>query len=71
MTKQKRKPSRHNVVTVTVVMRWLDGMAKKNGLTDVKHAAVKWATAQRDKLRLAKQRAALERELAEVNKRLK
>jgi hypothetical protein len=70
MALQKPKNSKYNAVTVKSVMRWLDGMAKKHGLSDVRHAATKWATAQRDKARLAKDRAALERQLAEVNKRL-
>lgn len=33
-----RKSSRYNAVTVMMVMRWLDGMVKKNGLQDVRHA---------------------------------
>jgi hypothetical protein len=70
MALQKPRKGKHNAVTVAMVMRWLDSAAKKNGLSDVRHAATKWATAQRDKARLAKERAALERKLAEVQQRL-
>lgn len=52
------------------VMKLLDGATKKHGLTTVKHAATKWANGQRDKARLLKQRAALEKELAEVGRAL-
>ena len=52
------------------VMKSLDAAAKKHGLALVKHAATKWATGQRDKARLIKQRAVLEKELAEVSKQL-
>ena len=46
MALQKPRKSKHNAVTVMMVMRWLDGMVKKYGLSDVRHAATKWATAQ-------------------------
>lgn len=52
------------------VLEILDGAAKKHGLREVRYAANKWVKGQGDKLRLARQRAALERELAEVNQRL-
>lgn len=52
------------------VLKMLDGVAKKHGLREVRYAANKWVKGQGDRLRLAKQRAALERELAEVNQRL-
>lgn len=67
---RQRKSSKYNAVTIAMVVRWLDNMAKKSGLPDVRHAALKWVTAQQAKARLAKQRAALEKELAEVNHRL-
>lgn len=53
------------------VIKLLDTATKKYGLRDVRHAANKWCIGQRDRLRLAKQSAALEKQLAEVNRRLR
>lgn len=52
------------------VMKLLDSASRKHGLAQVKHAATKWANGQRDKARLLKQRAALERQLTEVSRAL-
>jgi len=61
---------RADSASVKAVIKLLDHAAKKHGLAEVRRAANRWAIGQRDKLRLARQRVALERELAEVNKRL-
>lgn len=53
------------------VMRLLDSAANKYSLPLVKSVAMKWCNAQRDRTRLAKQRAALEKQLAEVSARLR
>lgn len=66
---QKSKKKVDSPATKAVISL-LDKAAKQYGLSEVRRAANRWASGQRDKLRLAKQRAALERELAEVNKRL-
>jgi hypothetical protein len=53
------------------VMSALDAATRKYGLPLVKHAATKWCNGQRDKARLLKQRAALEKQLAEVSTKLR
>lgn len=57
-------------VATRSVIKALDGFARKYELPTARHAATKWNSGQQAKVRLAKQRAALEKELAEVNKRL-
>ena len=52
------------------VLKTLDSAAKAYGLREVKSAATRWVNGQRDKFRLSKERAALEKQLAEVTKRL-
>ena len=64
------KKTKFDKVIEKKVLSLLDIAAKKHGITNVRHATNKWANAQRDKARLAKQRVALERELVEVYKRL-
>lgn len=52
------------------VLKLLDAAARKHGMSETRRASNRWSIGQRDKARLAKQRAALERQLAEVTKRL-
>lgn len=52
------------------VMKALDSATRKHGLALVRHAATKWNNGQRDQARLVKQRAMLEKQLAEVSQRL-
>ena len=63
------KPKRNDSTTKSII-KILDGIAKRRGLNTTRHAVNKWAQAQRDKLRLTKQSAALQKQLEEVNRRL-
>ena len=53
------------------LIKLLDTAVRKYGLLDVRHAANKWATVQRARHSLAKKRAALQRELEQVNQKLR
>ena len=52
------------------IMKQLDAIQRKHGLFLARRATSRWLTGQRDRSRLAKERAALEKKLAEVNQRL-
>lgn len=54
----------------SAIMKTLGEFAKEHGVLLVRHAATKWANGQREKARLLQQRAELEKELADVSKRL-
>ncbi len=56
--------------TEKAIMKMLDGAARKHGLKEVRHAANKWCTAQRDKASLAKAQKELQAKLEEVNRKL-
>lgn len=58
-------------VKTKAILKLLDQTARKYGLDEVRHATTKWCTGQRDRLRLARQRRAIEKQLAELNSRLK
>lgn len=62
--------NRFDKVATRSVMKALDAATKKHGLSLVRHAATKWNNGQRDKARLVKERAALEKKLADVAKQL-
>ena len=53
------------------VLKLLDVAAKKHGVPNVRHAANKWATAQREKVALGKAQRELEKKLDEVNRKLR
>jgi len=55
---------------VKAMFRQLDALQRKHGSMESRYVITRWLNGQRDKSRLAKQRAALERELAEVTRRL-
>ena len=56
--------------TEKAIMKMLDGAARKHGMSDVRHSANKWCTAQRDKASLAKAQKELQAKLEEVNRKL-
>lgn len=56
--------------TTRTIMKALDGFARRYDLATARHAVSKWNAGQQAKARLAKQRQALEKELADVNRRL-
>lgn len=64
------RKSKYDKKSEKTIMKFLDGLTKKHGLTEVRHAANKWCNAQRDRASLAKARKALEDKLAEVNRKL-
>lgn len=64
------RKTRFNKKSEKSIMKYLDGAAKKFGLTDTRHAANKWVNAQRIKASLAKAQKALEAKLQEVNRKL-
>lgn len=64
------KKSKHNAVATKAIITLLDVAAKKHGMKDTRYAVNKWASGQRDRLRLTKQSAVLQKQLAEVEKRL-
>lgn len=68
MSLLKKRNSKYSATKT--ILKVLDGLARKHGLVEVRHAANKWATAQRERASLAKQRKALEQKLAEVSRRL-
>ena len=55
---------------VKSIMKQLDAIQRKHGSLIARRAINRWATGQRDRARLAKERAQLEKKLAEVNQRL-
>lgn len=65
------RKSRYDTTVTQAVMRGLEDAAKEHGVPLVRYVATKWANGQRDKARLLKQRAALEKQLTEVSKKLR
>lgn len=55
---------------VKSILKQLDAIQRKHGLLLARRAISRWLTGQRDRSRLAKERAILEKKLAEVNQRL-
>ena len=64
------KNGKYDKAATRLIMKTLDAAARKHGLPTARHAATKWNTGQQAKARLLKQRQELEKELAEVSKRL-
>jgi hypothetical protein len=55
---------------VKVIMRQLDAIQRKQGSFLARRAINRWLTGQRERSKLTKERALLEKKLAEVSQRL-
>lgn len=56
---------------VGTIMKQLDALQRKYGPLLARRAVSRWATGQQARSRLGKERARLEKQLAEVNQRLR
>jgi len=66
----KQKRSKCDPAIYKAVKKFLDWSERKHGVKATRWATNKWVNGQREKTSLLKQRAALERSLAQVSKRL-
>jgi hypothetical protein len=64
------RKSKFDKSRVTILITTLNAFSRRYGLPLVRHTVSRWNNAQRDKTRFLKQKQALKKELAEVNRRL-